>query len=473
MKYHIEALKAQILTELQSYGKPVSSSELMTWLSVPPQDQRLFDISIGQLTNEEKNCVSKQKRIRLNEHPTSKKAVITSQSKGFAFARPDDGSPDVFIHFSKLGDAMIRDTVLLRDIVTDDRGVSGRVDKILERGDRNTTGKVEKNEGYLEFVADIPIRYGVQIDRSTMKGIHEGDKVAAKLDKNPRNGRLIAKITKVFGKSDSAKICANAILEQHDIHGKFPKAVLEEAERVAKEPITEEERAKRADFTNLPILTIDSADAKDLDDAVCVEKTPEGYTLGVHIADVSHYVREGSLLDEEAMRRGTSVYLPDRVVPMLPTALSNDACSLNAGEEKRAFSATVYLNHHGDIVDYNFKKSIIVSKVRGVYSEVTSIFEGTAAPEVIAKYEPVMDSLLAARELATLLKKKSRQNGTMEIESNESKFILDENGVCIDVQPRTTGEAEELIEQLMITANQAAAKMGEKYDIPFVYRVHE
>lgn len=473
MKYHIEALKAQILTELQSYGKPVSSSELMTWLSVPPQDQRLFDISIGQLNNEEKIFVSKQKMIRLNEHPTSKKAVITSQSKGFAFARPDDGSPDVFIHFSKLGDAMIRDTVLLRDIVTDDRGVSGRVDKILERGDRNTTGKVEKNEGYLEFVADIPIRYGVQIDRSTMKGIHEGDKVAAKLDKNPRNGRLIAKITKVFGKSDSAKICANAILEQHDIRGKFPKAVLEEAERVAKEPITEEERAKRADFTNLPILTIDSADAKDLDDAVCVEKTPEGYTLGVHIADVSHYVREGSLLDEEAMRRGTSVYLPDRVVPMLPTALSNDACSLNAGEEKRAFSATVYLNHHGDIVDYNFKKSIIVSKVRGVYSEVTSIFEGTAAPEVIAKYEPVMDSLLAARELATLLKKKSRQNGTMEIESNESKFILDENGVCIDVQPRTTGEAEELIEQLMITANQAAAKMGEKYDIPFVYRVHE
>lgn len=220
-------------------------------------------------------------------------------------------------------------------------------------------------------------------------------------------------------------------------------------------------------------MTIDSADAKDLDDAICVEKTESGYSLGVHIADVSFYVREGSKLDQEAMRRGTSVYLPDRVVPMLPTALSNDACSLNANEEKRTFSATIALNHDGDIVDYQFQKSIIVSKVRGVYSEVNKIFDGTASDELLEKYAPVMDSLLAARELATVLKEKSRRSGTMEIESNESKFILDENGVCIDVQPRTTGEAEEMIEQLMIAANQAAAKMGEKYDIPFVYRVHQ
>lgn len=473
MKYQIEALKEQILTELQSIGKPTPAAKLMEWLSVPESDRRLFDISVGQLNNEEKIFVSNSKVLRINENPTSKKAVITSQSKGFAFARPDDGTPDVFIHFSKLGEAMIRDTVLLRDITTDDRGVSGRVDKVLERGDRNTTGKVERNDGYLEFVADIPIRYGVQIDRSTLKGVNEGDKVYAKLDRNPRNGRLIARITRVFGKSDSARICANAILEQNGIHPKFPKEVLAEAEQVAKEPITAEERAKRVDLTHLPILTIDSADAKDLDDAVCVEKTADGYKLGVHIADVSHYVREGSLLDAEALRRGTSVYMPDRVVPMLPTALSNDACSLNAGEEKLTFSALITLNKAGDIVDYTFKKAIIVSKVRGVYSEVNDIFAGTASEALLQKYAPVMDSLLAARELADVLKKKSRDNGTMEIESSESKFVLDENGICIDVQPRTTGEAEELIEQLMVTANQAAAKMGEKYDLPFVYRVHQ
>ncbi len=473
MKYQIEALKEQILTELKASGKPVPADQLMQWLAVPEQDRRLFDISVGQLNNEEKIFVSKNKVLRVNEHPTSKKAVITSQSKGFAFARPDDGTPDVFIHFSKLGEAMIRDTVLLRDITTDERGVSGRVEKILERGDRNTTGKVERNGGYLEFVADIPVRYGLQIDRSTMRGVNEGDKVLAKLERNPRNGRLIARISKVFGKSDSAKICANAILEQNGISAKFPKEVLEEAARVAKEPITPEERAKRADLTRLPIFTIDSADAKDLDDAVCVEKTADGYKLGVHIADVSHYVREGSALDAEALRRGTSVYLPDRVVPMLPEALSNGACSLNAGEEKLTFSALVTLNHAGDIVDYTFQKAIIISKVRGVYTEVNEILAGTASEALLAKYAPVMESLLAAKELADVLKKKSRENGTMEIESSESKFVLDENGVCVDVQPRTTGEAEELIEQLMVTANQAAAKMGEKYDIPFVYRVHQ
>ena len=473
MKYQIEAIKEQILTELQRVGKPTPADKVMTWLALPETDRRLFDISVGQLRNEEKIFVSNTKVLRINEHPTSKKAVITSQSKGFAFARPDDGSPDVFIHFSKLGDAMIRDTVLLRDITTDDRGVSGRVDKVLERGDRNTTGKVEKNEGYLEFVADIPVRYGVQIDRSTLKGVNEGDKVCAKLDRNPRNGRLIARITKVFGKSDSAKICADAILEQNGIYPKFPKEVLEEAKRVAAEPITDQERAKRTDLRHLPILTIDSADAKDLDDAVCVEKTATGYKLGVHIADVSHYVREGGAIDAEAMRRGTSTYLPDRVVPMLPEALSNDACSLNAGTEKLTFSALIDLNQDGDIVDYSFVKGIIVSKVRGVYTEVNDIFAGAASDAILQKYAPVMDSLLAARELADILKKKSRANGTMEIESSESKFILDENGVCIDVQPRTTGEAEELIEQLMVTANQAAAMMGEKNDLPFVYRVHQ
>ncbi len=473
MKYQIEALKAQIFKELQTIGKPIPAADLMQWLAIPEGDRRLFDISIGQLNNEEKIFVSQKKVIRINENPTSKKAVITSQSKGFAFARPDDGSPDVFIHNSKLGEAMIRDTVLLRDIVTDDRGVSGRVDKILERGERNTTGKVELNEGYLEFVADLPIRYGVQIDRSTMKGVKEGDKVYARLDRNPRNGRLIAKITKVFGKAESAKICANAILEQNGILAKFPMEVLEEAERVAKEPITAEERAKRVDLSHLPILTIDSADAKDLDDAVSVEKTENGFKLGVHIADVSHFVREGSLIDAEAIRRGTSVYMPDRVVPMLPPALSNDACSLNAGQEKLTFSALVELNNEGDIIDYDFKKAIIISKVRGVYTEVNDIFAGNADDALLAKYAPVMDSLMAARELANILKAKSRKNGTMEIESKESKFILDENGVCIDVQPRTVGEAEELIEQLMITANQAAAKMGQKYDVPFVYRIHE
>lgn len=473
MKYLVEALKTQIFDELQRIGEPIASEKLREILAVPEEDRRAFDTAVGQLKNEEKIFVSRQKNLRVNPSPAGKVAVITSQSKGFAFARPDDGTPDIFVHNSKLGEAMIRDKVLLKDITEDDRGVSARVDRILERGERTTTGKLEMNEGYLEFVADLPIRYGVQVDRSTLRGAQEGDKVYAMLDRNPRNGRLMAKILKKYGKSDSAKICANAILEQNGFQAKFPKNVIEQARNAAKQPITEEERSKRTDLTALPILTIDSADAKDLDDAVCVEKTNAGYRLGVHIADVSHYVREGTELDAEALRRGTSVYMPDRVVPMLPTALSNDACSLNAGEEKLTFSALIDLNKEGDIVGYSFEKGIIVSKVRGVYTEVNAIFDGTADEAILQKYAPVMDSLMAARELADVLREKSRRNGTMEIESSESKFILDENGVCIDVQPRTVGEAEELIEQLMITANQAAAMMAERLELPFVYRVHE
>ncbi len=473
MKFEIEAMKERILEALEQDPKPIPTADLMKKLGVPEEDRKLFDVSVGRLNNEEKIRVNSRKIIRLNENPEGFKATIVSLSKGFAFARPEHGGGDLFVHASNLQDALIHDVVLIKEVEETPRGVSAKVDRVLERGERTTTGKVVQNEGYLEFVADLPIRYNIQIDRSTLKNVREGDKVLAKLDRNPRNNKLIARIIKVFGKSSVAKICADAILEQNGIVTVFPPEVLSEADAAASRKITPEERARRVDLTHLPILTIDSADAKDLDDAVCVERLPDGYRLGVHIADVSHYVQENSAIDEEAKRRGTSVYFPDRVVPMLPEALSNDACSLNAGEEKLSFSALITLDKAGNITGYEFKKGIILSKVRGVYAEVNDILAGKASQAILEKYAPVMDSLLAAQELADVLKRKSRESGTMEIESSESKFVLDENGVCIDVQPRQSGEAEELIEQLMITANQAAAKLAEEKGLPFVYRIHE
>lgn len=221
-----------------------------------------------------------------------------------------------------------------------------------------------------------------------------------------------------------------------------------------------------------PIFTIDSKDAKDLDDAISVKRTDFGYTLGVHIADVSHYVKEGSAIDEEAINRGTSVYFADRVIPMLPEVLSNGACSLNAGTDKLAFSALIELDKEGRITKYDFKKTIINSKVRGVYSEVNEILDGTASEEILNKYAPVMESLMSAKELADILKANSAARGTMELDSGESKFILDENGICIDIMPRVSGEAEQLIEQMMVTANIAAAKFSLDHKLPFLYRVH-
>ena len=248
--------------------------------------------------------------------------------------------------------------------------------------------------------------------------------------------------------------------------------MLDEAERVGNEPVSDEEYAKRLDLRGEPIFTIDSKDAKDLDDAISVKRTDFGYTLGVHIADVSHYVKEGSAIDEEAINRGTSVYFADRVIPMLPEVLSNGACSLNAGTDKLAFSALIELDKEGHITKYDFKKTIINSKVRGVYSEVNEILDGTASEEILNKYAPVMESLMSAKELADILKANSAARGTMELDSGESKFILDENGICIDIMPRVSGEAEQLIEQMMVTANIAAAKFSLDHKLPFLYRVH-
>ncbi len=253
----------------------------------------------------------------------------------------------------------------------------------------------------------------------------------------------------------------------------FSEKALQEAAKLKKDGVRKKDLNNRLDLRDTLIFTIDGADAKDLDDAISVEKTVKGWKLGVHIADVSHYVREGTALDTEAFSRGTSVYFADRVIPMLPTDISNGICSLNAGEDKLAFSALMTLDTEGKIVDYVFRKSVIRSKVRGVYSEINQIFGGTAGDELVAKYREVAEPLAAARELAIVLKQRARRRGTMDLESSESRFVLNDDGVCIDVLPRRSGEAEELIEQMMITANEAAAAYARSLQIPFVYRVHE
>ena len=399
-------------------------------------------------------------------------ATLVSLSKNFGFARPDNGGDDIFIHGSALQGALVGDKIIVGDIRKDDRGPSGRVRRIVEHKPAQTTGTVSITDEGIEFIPDNAIRYNLRMRERDLNGAKNGDKVMASLEQDYRGDWAYASVKKVFGSGRTARVCADAIVEQYGIPHVFPQEVLDEAERVGNEPIGDEEYAKRLDLRGEPIFTIDSKDAKDLDDAISVKRTDFGYTLGVHIADVSHYVKEGSAIDEEAINRGTSVYFADRVIPMLPEVLSNGACSLNAGTDKLAFSALIELDKEGHITKYDFKKTIINSKVRGVYSEVNEILDGTASEEILNKYAPVMESLMSAKELADILKANSAARGTMELDSGESKFILDENGICIDIMPRVSGEAEQLIEQMMVTANIAAAKFSLDHKLPFLYRVH-
>lgn len=399
-------------------------------------------------------------------------ATLVSLSKNFGFARPDGGGDDIFIHGSALQGALVGDKIIVGDIRKDDRGPSGRVRRIVEHKPAQTTGTVSITDEGIEFIPDNAIRYNLRMSERDLNGAKNGDKVMASLEQDYRGDWAYASVKKVFGSGRTARVCADAIVEQYGIPHVFPQEVLDEAERIGNEPISDEEYAKRLDLRGEPIFTIDSKDAKDLDDAISVKRTDFGYTLGVHIADVSHYVKEGSAIDEEAINRGTSVYFADRVIPMLPEVLSNGACSLNAGTDKLAFSALIELDKEGHITKYDFKKTIINSKVRGVYSEVNEILDGTASEEILNKYAPVMESLMSAKELADILKANSAARGTMELDSGESKFILDENGICIDIMPRVSGEAEQLIEQMMVTANIAAAKFSLDHKLPFLYRVH-
>lgn len=399
-------------------------------------------------------------------------ATLVSLSKNFGFARPDGGGDDIFIHGSALQGALVGDRIIVGDIRKDDRGPSGRVRRIVEHKPAQTTGTVSITDEGIELIPDNAIRYNLRMRERDLNGAKNGDKVMASLEQDYRGDWAYASVKKVFGSGRTARVCADAIVEQYGIPHVFPQEVLDEAERVGNEPISDEEYAKRLDLRGEPIFTIDSKDAKDLDDAISVKRTDFGYTLGVHIADVSHYVKEGSAIDEEAINRGTSVYFADRVIPMLPEVLSNGACSLNAGTDKLAFSALIELDKEGHITKYDFKKTIINSKVRGVYSEVNEILDGTASEEILNKYAPVMEPLMSAKELADILKANSAARGTMELDSGESKFILDENGICIDIMPRVSGEAEQLIEQMMVTANIAAAKFSLDHKLPFLYRVH-
>lgn len=451
-------------------GDGVPSRSLMREAGI--HDKDAFYDALHSLKDKGEIQVDKDHWVKLVPRGGDIEAEIVSLSERFGFARPKLGGEDIFVPGSALKGAFLGDVVILTDLQKRDKGPSGRVKRIVSRPEQPMTGTVHVDENGARVTPDGALRYDLTVVNG-LNGAKEGDKVLIEPKTDLRGDWTQAEIRSVFGTGERARICADAIIVRCGIPTEFPPEVMAEAEEIAKMTVTQEDIDSRLDLRDELIFTIDSADAKDLDDAISVRKTENGYHLGVHIADVSHYVKAKSAIDNEAFSRGTSVYFADRVIPMLPEALSNGVCSLNAGTEKLTFSALMEFDTEGTMVDYQFRKTVINSKVRGVYSEVNEILAGTASQELLAKYAPVMDSLMAAKELAGVFERAAEARGNMDLSSDETKFVLDENGVCIDLLPRTTGESEQLIEQMMIAANIASAKAALKAEIPFLYRVHE
>ena len=401
-------------------------------------------------------------------------AVIKRLHKTYGFAERLEQKDEVFILGSKLKGALAGDKVMIR-LSKHTRGnlPEGEVISFIEAGEVEFTGIAHLTKGGPFITPDDIGNFDLRLEGS-VKGVADGDKVTAKITKRGQGHRdLRAKVVKSFGQATRAAACCEAILNLNGVTPEFPPQVLEEAKFLAQRGIKHKELLNREDLRSEVIFTIDGADSKDLDDAISLSKYEDFYVLGVHIADVSYYVREKTALDEEALRRGTSIYYANKVVPMLPKELSNGICSLNPDEERLAFSAIITLSKDGKIVDYDFKKSVICSRVKGVYSEVNEIIAGTAGEEILKKYRDVLHVIPLMKELSDILHSNRKLRGAPDIDTAESKLILDTNDRIVDVVPRQRGEAEEMIEEFMLTANEAAATLAKKLQIPFVYRVHE
>ena len=401
---------------------------------------------------------------------------VVKLGKNFAFVMLEDGTSDIFIPGRFTKGAMPGDDVLVEKfehprVEGSDEGAILAI--LTEKND--LVGTVRQVEGRLRFVPDDCPAITMPLARDCEGGAKDGDKVAVEiLNRGNRQEDHRVGVAMRFGSSDEAKRCAKALLYAKDIRTRFPDKVRDEAKKFEGAEVSEKDCEGRMDLRALPIFTIDSAETKDIDDAISLTRTSDGgFELGVHIADVSNYVKPGTELDNEAFSRATSVYYADQVVPMLPKALSNGICSLNENELRLAFSCLMRLDKEGNLTDYRFVKSIIRSRVKGVYSEINALLAGTADAEIKAKYADVIDQLPAMKELYGHRARLRKERGCMDIESGEVKLILDENGRCIDVKKRTSGESESMIEEFMLLANQCAAHFARVKQIPFVYRVHE
>lgn len=402
------------------------------------------------------------------------KAKIIKNFSKFCFCEDLKTEEQIFIpgKFSK--GALKGDLVLILPLKKTGNLKEGEVKLIYKKENDYFTGVLLKQEGRYYIKADKFSNDLLEISKDSINSAKVGDKVIAKIkSRGLKHKDHLCEIIATYGNSQKAATCARAILEVSGAKIKFPKTVYNEALRLSQKEISNEARKNRLDLTNYDIFTIDSSESKDLDDAVSIKKENDIYKVGVHIADVSHYVKYRSALDIEAFERGTSIYYANKVVPMLPEPLSNGICSLNPNVERLALSVLMEIDKFGKMKSFVFKKTIIKSKVKGVYKEINDLLENKADEEITYKYKDVKKSIDLMYELYKILKENKIKRGSPQLETTESKITLDSEENVVDIKQAKVGLAEGMIEEFMLLANEAAATLAIKHELPFIYRIHE
>ncbi len=460
------------------YQKDINLSGI---LKLTGHDSKTVKVVKAQLHKwqEEGNIVKSGDNYRIAKRKAVFKAEIMRVFRAHGFIRNIATEEEYFVPGKYLMGGVPGDIVLAREL--DRRGLdNGHNDKaasvfMITEDTKNTlVGVIVAENEQLFLLPDSFISPPLVIIKYGGNKIVAGDKVSFKLHKRAeKHSEHMVDIVSVYGAAENAKIAVEAYIDEKNIPYEFPSAAADDARLIATRGISEKEIQGRTDLRSLRIFTIDGADTKDIDDAISIKKTEDGFELGVHIADVSYYVEKNSALDKEAFFRGTSVYIANLVIPMLPKELSNGICSLNPNENRLAFSCLMKIRNNGELVSFEFVKSVIKSTLQGVYSEINAIIDKSASEVILNKYKPVLEDITVMEELAIILAAKRKERGAPPINTTESKIICDDSGKCVDIVPRQGGVSEGIIEEFMLMANKAAATLAMEAQIPFVYRIHE
>ena len=414
---------------------------------------------------------SNKDKYMLFENSHLLKGRLSVNKKGFGFVIVDGRDEDIYIDAKNMNGALNNDLVVVEELKGQNgKKTEGRVVKVLKKENNLIVGEYKIIDGNPHFIPDDKkLRMEIILDNKDLDDLVDGHKIQVSIVKEMGKYKYLGEVVKIIGHKNDPGVDILSIIYDHGINDVFTDEVMEEVNALPSE-VLDSDRKGRKDLTDMTIFTIDGDDTKDIDDAISISKKGENYILGVHIADVSYYVKEGTALYKEAYSRGTSVYLVDRVVPMLPHKLSNGICSLNPNVDRLAISCIMEITPNGKIVSHDIFESVIRSRIQMTYKKVNKILNDEETPE---GYEPFKDDLKLMWELAKILRKEKLARGYLDFDVDEPKILVDENCKPYDVVLRERGKGENMIEDFMIAANETVAEHVFYMGLPFVYRVHE
>lgn len=457
--------------------KPLTLEELISVFGIKEYEVKDFVKIIDEMEKMGSIVKTRRGRYGVPERMNLVVGRLQGHQKGYGFIIPDNPEmPDVFIPAEGLNGAMHNDRVIARISRKEgvDRKPEGEIIRILERANKRLVGTFEKNKYFGFVIPDDPrIYHDVFIPKDEMNGAKNGHKVVVEILQWPEKRRNPeGRIVEILGSKDKPGVDIVSIIKKYDLPEEFPHEVIRQSEKIPDE-IRQVDLKGRLDLRNYRMVTIDGEDAKDLDDAVSIEMLENGhYLLGVHIADVSYYVWENTPLDLEARKRGCSVYLVDRVIPMLPPKLSNKICSLNPGVDRLAMSVFIELDTRGKVRKYDIKPSIIRTSERMTYTDVTKILE-EGDSKLIKRYDYLIEDFKKMKELCLILTEKRKKRGSIDFNLYESKVIMDDNGKPVEIKKEERTISHRIIEEFMLACNEVIAEHMYWLNMPFVYRVHE